>query len=266
MRLSLHLPGFATAFLATVCVSASLCGAPQAPLASTLEDAQPSAAPPAAELTPLQRGDLYMARKMFREAIDMYRRAMTGARDYFLQNKIGMAYQHMQNNGAAKKSYNQALKLNSQYWEARNNLGTLAYERKDYRGAIREYTRALVLNPNSATVYSNLGTAYFARKRYQEAAKAYQQAVNLDPDVFDKHGTAGSILQERSIEERAKFHYYMAKTYAEAGMLDRALLSIRKALEEGFKDKQKFLEEPAFAALQDLPEFKQVIAAEIRVL
>ncbi len=266
MRLSLHWPAFAAAFLAAVCLGTSLCGAPQAPLPSTAEEAQPAAPPPAAPLTPLQRGDLYMARKMFREAIDTYRKAMSGDQDYILHNKIGIAYQHMGNVSAAKKSYNQALKLNSKYSEARNNLGTLAYGRKDYRGAIREYNRALELNPNSATTYSNLGTAYFARKRYEEAAKAYQQAVHLDPEVFDSHGTAGTLLQERSVEERAKFHYYLAKTYAEAGMADRALLSIRKALEEGFKDKKKFLEEPAFAALQDLPEFKQIIAAETRVL
>ena len=73
----------------------------------------------------------------------MYRKAMTGSQDYILHNKIGIAYQHMEDLGAAKKSYNQALKLNPKYSEARNNLGTLAYERKDYRGAIREYNRAL---------------------------------------------------------------------------------------------------------------------------
>ena len=266
MRLSLHLPGFAAAFLAAVCFCASLCGAPQAPPASTSEDAQATAPPTAAALTLQQRGDLYMARKMFREAIDMYRTAMTGIQDHILHNKIGIAYQHMGNLNAAKKSYSQSLKLNSKYAEARNNLGTLAYEHKDYKGAIREYNRALAIDPNSATTYSNLGTAYFARTRYEEAAKAYQQALKLDPEVFDTHGTAGTILQERSVEERAKFYYFMAKTYAEAGLIDRALVNIRKALEEGFKDKKKFLEEPAFAALQDLPEFKKIIAAETRVL
>ena len=84
--------------------------------------------------------------------------------------------------------------------------------------------------------------------------------------MFDSHGTAGTILQERSVEERAKFHYYLAKTYAEAGMTDRALGYIRKSLEEGFKDRKKFLEEPAFAALQDLPEFKDLMKLEPRVL
>lgn len=267
MRLSLHLPRFAVALLVPVCFCASLCGTPQAPSAPASEDALRTAPPPpVAELTPLQRGDLYMARKMFREAIDTYRKAMTGVQDHILHNKIGIAYQHMQNLGAAKRSYEQALKINSKYSEARNNLGTLAYERKDFRGAIREYNRALLLSPSSATIYSNLGTAHFARKQYEEAAKAYQQALKLDPEVFDSQGTAGTILQERTVEERAKFHYYLAKTYAEAGMNDRALVSIRKALEEGFKERKKFLEEPAFAALQELPEFKRIIAAEVRVL
>jgi len=266
MRLSLHRPRFAPTLLASVCFCASLSGAPQAPSAPASGDAPPAAPPPVAELTPLQRGDLYMARKMFREAIDMYRKAMNGTQDYIFYNKIGIANQHMDNYGAAKRSYDQALKVNPKYAEAHNNLGTLAYERKDYRGAIREYNRALLLNPNAATTYSNLGTAYFARKRYEEASKAYQHAIQLDPDVFDNSSAAGTILHERSVDERARFFYYMAKTYAEAGMFDRALISIRKALEEGFKDRKKFLEEPAFAGLQELPEFKKIMAAEPRVL
>jgi hypothetical protein len=51
--------------------------------------------------------------------------------------------------------------------------------------------------------------------------------------VFEHRNSHGVLLQERSVEEKAKFHYYMAKTYAKAGMHDRALLYIRKALEEG---------------------------------
>jgi hypothetical protein len=73
-------------------------------------------------------------------------------------------------------------------------------------------------------------------------------------------------LQERSVEERAKFHYFVAKTYAKAGVHDRALLYIRKALEEGFRDRQKFQEEPEFAALRELPEFQELMALQPRVL
>jgi tetratricopeptide (TPR) repeat protein len=226
----------------------------------------PAPAPAPVTLTDHQRGDLYMARKMYREAIDMYMKAMGGPQDYILWNKIGIAYHYMQDYRAAKRHYERALKVNPRYAEARNNLGALAYAQRNYRGAIREYQRALKLAPDSATIYSNLGTAYFARKRYEDAARAYQQALALDPNIFESRGTAGTILQERSIEERARFHYYLAKVYAESGMFERALINIRKSLEEGFKDKKKYMEEPAFAAMRDLPEFQELMAMEFRVL
>ncbi|MEO7145562.1 MAG: hypothetical protein ABI165_18865, partial [Bryobacteraceae bacterium] len=86
------------------------------------------------------------------------------------------------------------------------------------------------------------------------------------PDVFEHHNSAGVLLQEKSVTERAKFHYYLAKTYAKAGMNDRSLLYIRKALEEGFKDRKKFEEEPEFLGLQKLPEFQQLMAMQPRIL
>ncbi len=126
--------------------------------------------------------------------------------------------------------------------------------------------KALKLAPTSASVYSNLGTAFFARKDYAQAAEAYQKALGLDPDVFEHRSSWGVMLQERSVEERAKFHYYLAKTYAQAGMNDRALLYIRKALEEGFTERKKLLEDPEFVSLRNLPEFQELLAMEPRVL
>ena len=43
-------------------------------------------------------------------------------------------------------------------------------------------------------------------------------------------------------------------------------LDIRKALEEGFKDRQKFLKEPEFMVLREDPEFQQLMATEQKVL
>ena len=131
---------------------------------------------------------------------------------------------------------------------------------------MEQYKRALRYTPSSASILSNLGTAYFARKQYKEAADEYQVALNLDPDVFEHRSTQGILLQERSVLERAKFHYYLAKTYAKAGASERALLYMRKCLEEGFKDKKKFTDEIDFASLRELPEFKQLLALEPRVL
>jgi hypothetical protein len=94
----------------------------------------------------------------------------------------------------------------------------------------------------------------------------YQTALKLDPNVFENHGSYGVLLEERSVEERAKFHFHMAKLYAQAGRNELALQYLRKALEEGFKEKKKIEEDPDFQAMRDLPEFKELLALEPRVL
>jgi tetratricopeptide (TPR) repeat protein len=220
--------------------------------------------PPLAPISPEMRGDIMMARKMYRDALDYYK---PGAdKSAVLANKTGIAYHQLLDLNNARKYYEKAIKLNPKYSEAINNLGTIYYARKSYRRAVEQYKKALRITPESASILSNLGTAYFARKDYENASKAYQQALTIDPEVFERRSTQGTLLQDQSVEERARFHYYLAKTYAQAGTKDRALLYIRKALEEGFKDRDKFLKDPEFAALQDDPEFKELLTTEQRVL
>jgi tetratricopeptide (TPR) repeat protein len=219
---------------------------------------------PLEPLTPERRGDIMMARKMYREAIDLYRQAPQDSA--VIWNKMGIAYHQMTQLDAAKKHYERAIKLNKHYSEALNNLGAVYYARKSYRKAIGHYKRALKLSPHSASVYSNLGTAHFARKKYKDAFDAYAKALELDPEVFEHRSTYGVMLQERSVEERAKFHYYLAKVYAKAGANERALQYLRKALEEGYKERAKIKEEPEFAALLESAEFQAILALEQRAL
>ncbi|MGH9592839.1 MAG: TPR end-of-group domain-containing protein, partial [Bryobacteraceae bacterium] len=82
----------------------------------------------------------------------------------------------------------------------------------------------------------------------------------------EQRGTQGVIVQQRNVEERAKFYYTLAKTYATEGAADRTLQYIRRALEQGFKEREKFIQEPEFAFLRDNPEFKAILAAEQKVL
>jgi tetratricopeptide (TPR) repeat protein len=217
-----------------------------------------------ATLTPEQRGDIFMARKMYREAVEVYREGPNDSA--VLQNKIGIAFHQQMMLDQAKKQYEKAMKLSPKYSEAINNLGTVYYAKKNYRRAVGLYKKALQVSPNSASIHSNLGTAWFARKKYKNAFEAYQQALALDPEVFEHRSSQGVLLQERSITERAKFHYYLAKTYAKAGNVERTLLYMRKCLEEGFKEREKFKEDPEFAGLQQLPEFQQLLTMEVRVL
>ena len=224
----------------------------------------PRDAAPRPALTFEQRGDIFMARKMYREAVETYQQAP--ANSAIVANKIGIAYHQMTYLPQARKQYEKAQKLDSKYAEAINNLGTVYYAQKSYRKAVNQYKKALKLSPNSASIHSNLGTAYFARKKYKEALAEYQTALSLDPEVFEHRNANGVLLQERSVEERAKFHFYLAKTYAKSGQAERALLYMRKAIEEGFKERQKFHEDSDFETLRQLPEFQDLLKLEVRAL
>lgn len=221
-------------------------------------------AAPKKELTFEERGDIYSARKMFREAAEAYLK--TQPPTAVVLNKAGIAYQQQNDLESAKKYYTRATKMDPGYAEAINNMGTVFYAQKSYSRAIRYYKKALKLRPRSASILSNMGTAWFARRNYKEAFENYQLAMEIDPEVFERHGTQGVMLEERDIAERAKFNYYMARLYAKRGMNELALQYIRKALEGGFKDKKKFREEEDFTALRKLPEFEELMKLEPRVL
>jgi tetratricopeptide (TPR) repeat protein len=218
---------------------------------------------PAHALTPERRGDVFMARKMYREAIETYQQI--APQSPIILNKIGIAYHQLMQLDTAKRFYERAIRMNPKYSEAINNLGTVHYAKKSYRRAVSAYRKALKLAPESASIYSNLGTAFFARKKYDDAFKAYQQALALDPEVFEHRSSYGVLLQERSVEERAKFHFYLARTYASAGIYDRALQYLRRALEEGFKERRR-MEDAEFAGMQEMPEFQELLKLEPKIL
>jgi tetratricopeptide (TPR) repeat protein len=226
-----------------------------------------TAAPDNPVITPELRGDIFMAKKQYREAIEAFHEG--SLKDPVLYNKSGIAYHQLTQLDNALKSYQQAVRLKKDYVEAINNIGTVYYARKSFRRSISYYKRALKIAPQetkSASIYSNLGTAYFARKQYKDATDAFQTALTLDPDVFEHRSNYGILLEERNVEERAKYHYYVAKMYAKNGRTELALQYLRKALEEGFKDKKQIEKDPEFASMRDLKEFKDLMALEPRVL
>jgi Tfp pilus assembly protein PilF len=226
--------------------------------------------PPSAELTPESRADIYMARKMYREAVEGYSDALAAEpKNPRLYNKLGIAYHQQMMFPQAGKNYERAIKLDKEFSQAINNMGTVFYAQKRYKKAANMYRKALKLSPDSASIHSNLGTALFARKKFKEATQEYLVALELDPEVFEHRNSLGTLLQERSVEDRAKYHYFLAKAYAAAGIYDRALLYLRRSLEEGFRRKpDSIASEKEFEPLREDPQFLNILypgeAAEMR--
>ena len=215
-------------------------------------------------MTPEQRGDLYMARKMYREAIDTYRAA--AGNSAVMWDKIGIGYHQLGDLRAAQKAYEHAIKIDKKYADAINNVGTIFYAEKKYRSAISRYNRALQFSPDSASIWSNLGTAWYARGKYDLMNQAYSKALQLDPEVFEKNSAVGTRMMDRGVVDKARYHFELARLYAGNGKNELALQYLRKALEEGFKEKDKLQQAKEFAALRETQEFKDLMTLEPRVL
>lgn len=232
----------------------------QAP--SQVSTAVPPNMAPVRQLTKEESADLLMVRKEYREAERDYKELTEQEpRNAVFENKLGIAKHQQMDLHGALKCYERAMKLDHQYADAQNNIGTIWYQRKKYGKAIRAYRKAIKLRPDMAVLYSNLGYAYFGDKKFEESIASFRQALAIDPGVFDHNGSrAGSLLQDRSVWDRGRFYYLLAKSFAEAGNLDRCLLYLRKAKDEGYKSLNDVKSDPAFAAMLQLPAMQEVLA------
>lgn len=206
---------------------------------------------------PELRGDILMAHQRYIAALDTYRQVPGNSA--VVWNKMGIANHHMFNLREAERDYKEALKLNPSYPEAWNNLGAVYYGQKNYHNAEKAYKKAIKLNPKSAMFYSNLGTAYLAEHKYKKGEGAYRTALSLDPNVFEAD-PASKISEMGPTQELATLNFLLAKTYAEAGRKNEALIYLRKAIDEGFADRKKIQEEKEFAILRDVPEFQRMMS------
>jgi tetratricopeptide (TPR) repeat protein len=237
------------------------------PIAPRVAQAQPSPAQSSVivvrpDLTDEQLADLYMVRKDYRGAAQVYKRlADQNPQNPVYLNKLGIAMHQQAALALALKYYERASKADPSYADAQNNIGTVWYQRKKYNKAIRAYKKAISIRADMAVLHSNLGYAYFGDKKYLEAIASFRQALALDPQLFEHNSSRnGSILQDRSVGDRGRFYFLLAKSFAEAGNLERCLIYLRKAKDEGYKELAAVKTDPSFAAVLKDPAIQEVLA------
>ena len=236
--------------------------APRGPQAQPPSPAQSPVIVVRPDLTDEQMADLYMARKEYREASQLYKRLVDqNPQNAIYFNKLGISMHQQTVLGQALKCYERAVKLDPNYADAQNNIGTIYYQRKKYGRAIKAYQKAITIRNDMPVLYSNLGYAYFEDKKYEQAIASFRQALAIDPQLFERNSSRnGSILQDRSVGDRGKFYFLLAKSYAEAGNLERCLIYLRKAKDEGYKQLAAIKEDPSFAAVIKNPAVQEVLA------
>lgn len=216
---------------------------------------------PPTNLSDEERADIFMVRKSYDEAIEYYTRAINSSsvpqqnqsEVAALWNKIGICYQQKMDYRKARDAYKKSIRLNRDFAQPWNNLGTTYYLNKKRKKAIKFYRRAIKLSPLAASFHLNLGTAYFARKKYKKAFGEYRTAIELDPDILRRSSHAGTAVETRQAD--AKFYFYMAKVFASVGNASEAVRYLQHAMEEGFNNRSRILQDPDIKKISKDPAF-----------
>jgi len=221
-----------------------------------------TSAPPQATLPDEELGRLYIVRKEYREAQQIFHRlTVEQPKNAVYWNELGISLHNQGDLAGALKCYEKSAKLDKNYADAVNNAGTVYYERKKYAKAVRYYKKAIGIRADFSPFYLNLGYAYFGQKQFEDSIASFRKALQLDPDAFEaSRSRTGTVIQDRSISaDRAKFYFLLAKSFAQAGNLDRCVVYLRKAKDEGYQDMNAVKTDPAFASILNDPSVQELL-------
>jgi tetratricopeptide (TPR) repeat protein len=229
-----------------------------------LDSAAPAAVQPSpvagdSPVPPENVGDAMFFHQRYEKAIEAYKKASKDSSEVW--NKMGIAYEMLLDLKDAGRCFKESLRLNAHDDRVWNNLGTVYDAMKDHGRAEREYRKALKLNPSSAVAWRNLGTNMIFQDNFDDGQEMYRRALSLDPDVFDGVDVPATS-SIASAQQLGAMNYSKAKGYAQAGKIDRAIQSLRRALSEGFTSADKVAQDSSFAPLHGAPAYERLMAEE----
>jgi tetratricopeptide (TPR) repeat protein len=150
-----------------------------------------------------ERGARAVSQGDMSSAAYYYQRAISLNPDY-AQAHYGLAnvYEDLQKYNDAITEYSQAIRLDSRFGHARNNLARLYLRRgqdKDYEDALQMINEELSRSPTDVglqySLYKNRGWANYELKNYQQAENDLRRAIMLREDGAAAHCLLGYVLE-----------------------------------------------------------------------
>jgi len=106
-------------------------------------------------------------------------------------------------------TYQQVLRLDPEHAAAHINLGTLHYNRQEYKLAEEHYRRAIEIDSRYALAYFDLGNVLDETGRVAEAIRTYHTALQLAPTYADAHYNL-ALAYEKTREPRKALKHWRA--------------------------------------------------------
>ncbi len=106
-------------------------------------------------------------------------------------------------------AYERVLELDPEHAAAHINLGTLYYNRQDYKAAEEHYRRAIEIDPRYALAHFDLGNVLDETGRVEDAIQTYLTALQLAPTYADAHYNL-ALAYEKIKEPRKALKHWQA--------------------------------------------------------
>ena len=130
------------------------------------------------------------------------------------------------------------------------------------------------LNPSHRYALYHLGRALYLQKRFDEAMAAFDRCEELNKDsnlanfgraqalsAQGRYAEALTTMLKRESKTALEF-YWLSYFYAGKGDKEKALATLQKSLNLGYRDLPSIKENPAFDSLRNDARFKQLQSAK----
>jgi tetratricopeptide (TPR) repeat protein len=120
---------------------------------------------------------------------------------FLLKGNAALADQNYQ---AAIQYFNEALKIDSCFADAHNNIGTALFRQKEYAEALEFYNRALACNPKFHDAYLNRANTLYELNRLPDALRDVEKLVSVRPDTLPALFLQGLIFTKTRDYQQAQ--------------------------------------------------------------
>lgn len=172
----------------------------------------------AASRTPTPRalfdlGLAFNALNQHQKALDSFDLAIKLQPDFFeAYGNRGAMLVALGRHNEAIDSYRKAIAIRPDFADAHCNLGSALTHLQRYEEALASLDRALALRPDYPDALYNRGNALKPLQRYEEALASYDRAITLRPNHADAHNNRGQVLRELEQYDEALASYDRALT------------------------------------------------------
>jgi len=149
-----------------------------------------------------------------------------------------LAYQTPPEASEAEKAAREAIRLNPSLGYAQYHLGRALYMQNRFPEAMAAFDRCDEISGNSNVANLGRAQALSAQNRYGEALS--------------------TMLRERTVKTSNDF-YWLSSFYAGNGDKEKALATLQKSFELGYRDFPAIDANPAFSSLRDDPRYRQLL-------